>query len=370
MKFTCTQENLYRGLSVVNHLAGKNTTLPILNNVLLKAEDGMLELSTTNLEVGIKCHIRGKIEQPGAFTIQSRLLTDYVGLLPKQPVDVELKDQEVYVSCQSFETKVKGVAADDFPLIATVSDTQSVSVEIAEFKEALGQVLFSVALDETRPEINGVLFSLSKNKLILAATDGFRLSERVLDLGKDAKEQEAKFIVPYRTMQELSRILGESLDEKNVTIAWSDNQVMFTFAGIELVSRLIEGQYPDYQQIIPTHFKTEVLLEAKEFIQLIKSAALFCRAGINDVHITLNAEKKSLEVKAANSQLGENKGAMKAEISGDDNDIVFNYRYVLDGLQAMDSSQVQLKIIDKHNSGVFLPAGKGSYTYIVMPIKS
>ena len=370
MKFTCTQENLYRGLSVVNHLAGKNTTLPILNNVLLKAEDGSLELSTTNLEVGIKCLVRGKIEQPGAFTVQARLLTDYVNLLPKQPVDLELKDQEVHVSCQSFETKVKGVPADDFPLIAAVSQDQGVSIDIADFKEALGQVLFAVALDETRPEINGVLFQLQKNKLVLAATDSFRLAERVIDLGKDSAKAEAKFIVPFRTMQELNRVLGESQDEKQIAISWSDNQVMFSFAGIELVSRLIEGQYPDYQQIIPTHFKTEMMLDTKEFVQLVKSAALFCRAGINDVHFMVNAGKKTVEVKAANSQLGENKGAMKAEVSGEDNEIVFNYRYVLDGLSAMEGSQVQLKLIDKHNPGLFLPTGKGGYTYIVMPIKS
>lgn len=367
MKITCTQENLYRGLSVVNHLAGKNTTLPILNNVLIRAEDGNIELSTTNLEVGIKCQVRGKIEQGGAFTVQSRLLTDYVNLLPKHPVDLELKDQELHVACQSFETKVKGVAADDYPLLPAVAGQESVSIEIDEFKSALAQVLFAVALDETRPEINGVLFQFSGKKLTMAATDSFRLAERILETGKAA---DSKFIVPFRTMQELSRVLGESLDETEVTVSWSENQVMFTFAGIELVSRLIEGQYPDYQQIVPTHFKTEVTMNAKEFVQLVKSAALFCRAGINDVHVTLNTTKKSIEVKAANSMLGENKGAMQGEMTGESNDIVFNYRYVLDGIQAMGSEQITLKLIDKHNPGLFLPAGKGGYTYIVMPIKS
>lgn len=367
MKFTCTQENLYRGLSIVNHLAGKNTTLPILNNVLIRAEDGMIEFSTTNLEVGIKCQVRGKIETSGAFTVQSRLLTDYVNLLPKQPVDLALKDQELHVSCQNFETTVKGVAADDFPLIASVSGQESVNLDIDEFKAALGQVLFAVAMDETRPEINGVLFHLEAKKLTLAATDSFRLSERVIDVegGKDAK-----FIVPFRTMQEVSRVLAEGQDDKGLTIAWSDNQVVFSFSGVELVSRLIEGQYPDYQQIIPSHFKTEITLPVKEFVPLVKSAALFCRAGINDVHVTVNAEKKTIEVKAANSMLGENKGAMKAEITGEENEIVFNYRYVLDGIQAMGAENVVMKLIDRHNPGLFLPAGKGGYTYIVMPIKS
>ena len=165
MKFTCTQENLQKGLSIVNHLAGKNTTLPILNNVLLKAENGVLELSTTNLEVGVKCQVRGKIEQEGAFTVQARLLSDYVNLLPSQPVELELSDAELNVSCGKYRTKVKGMSAEDFPLIASVEGDSSVQIPIGTFKEALGQVLFSVALDETRPEISGVYFQLSKKGL-------------------------------------------------------------------------------------------------------------------------------------------------------------------------------------------------------------
>lgn len=370
MKFTCTQENLYRGLSVVNHLAGKNTTLPILNNVLIRAEDGTIELSTTNLEVGIKCQIRGKIEQAGAFTAQARLLTDYVNLLPKQPVNIDLQDNEINVSCQSFETKVKGVSADDFPLISSVSTENQFTIAPGEFKTALNQVLFAVALDETRPEISGVLFSLDKQQLTLAATDSFRLAEKALTVENTSKDKEAKrFIVPYRTLQELNRVLDQDEDGK-LTVGWSDNQVYFSFGGIELISRLIEGQYPDYQQIIPNHFKTEVLLDAKQFLQVVKSAALFCRAGINDVHFIVDAEKKLVEVRAANSQLGENKGSLEAEISGDANEIIFNYRYVLDGLNAMDADKVRLKLIDKYNAGLFVPEGQAGYTYIIMPIKS
>lgn len=370
MKFTCTQENLYRGLSVVNHLAGKNTTLPILNNVLIRAENGTIELSTTNLEVGIKCQVRGKIEQPGAFTAQARLLTDYVNLLPKQAVDLELKESELHVACQSFETKVKGVAADDFPLITSVASEQKFETDPAEFKKTLNQVLFAVALDETRPEISGVLFSLAGQALTLAATDSFRLAERVITVESSFKDKEArKFIVPYRTLQELNRVLDQAEDGK-LTVGWSDNQVYFSFGGIELISRLIEGQYPDYQQIVPNHYKTEILLDAKAFTQVVKSAALFCRAGINDVHFLVDADKKQVEVRAANSQLGENKGSLDAEISGDANEIVFNYRYVLDGLNAMDADKISFKLIDKHNPGLFVPEGKQGYTYIIMPIKS
>lgn len=355
---------------MVNHLAGKNTTLPILNNVLIRAEEGAIELSTTNLEVGIKCQVRGKIEQGGAFTVQARLLTDYVNLLPKQPVDLELKESELHVSCQSFETKVKGVAADDFPLIASVTSEQKFEASAVEFKQALNQVLFAVALDETRPEISGVFFSLEKNTLTMAATDSFRLAERTLSVENPDKNGGAhKFIVPYRTLQELNRVLDEAEDGK-MTVGWSENQVYFSFGGIELISRLIEGQYPDYQQIIPNHYKTEILLEAKQFLQVVRSAALFCRAGINDVHVIVDADKKQVEVRAANSQLGENKGSLGAEITGEANEIVFNYRYVLDGLNAIDAEKIRLKLIDKHNPGLFVPEGKQGYTYIIMPIKS
>lgn len=369
MKLTCTQENLQRGLSIVNHLAGKNTTLPILNNVLLKAENGVLELSTTNLEVGVKCLVRGKIEEEGAFTVQARLLSDYVNLLPSQPVNLEMKDSELKVSCESYKTKVKGMSAEDFPLISSVETKKTIQLPVNEFKEALGQVIFAVALDETRPEISGVYFQLDKKGLVLASTDSFRLAERILVL-KNAPSSEDNFIVPFRTLQELNRILGDASGDEPLTIRWTDNQVSFEFDGIELISRLIEGQYPDYHQIVPTNFKTEIVIDAKEFTQLVKSASLFCRAGINDVTLVANPDKKELEIMSSNSQLGENKGSIQAEITGEANEIVFNYRYVLDGLQNMSAKEVRLKLIDKHNPGLFLPEGETSYTYIIMPIKS
>lgn len=369
MKFTCTKENLYRGLSVVNHLAGKNTTLPILNNVLLKAENGLLELSTTNLEVGVKCQVRGKIDADGAFTVQARLLTDYVNLLPSDAINLEVKDTELNVACQQFETKIKGVSSEDFPLIASLSAKGSLTLSLSAFKEALGQSLFAVAMDETRPEISGLLFQLSGKSLVLAATDSFRLAERKVDLPQ-ALTEEAKFIVPFRTLQELNRILSEDEGEDALTISWTENQVGFSFSGIELISRLIEGQYPDYQQIIPTNFKTEVVFDAKECVQLVKSAALFCRAGINDIQFKINQATGALEVNAANTQVGENKAGMQADVTGETNEIVFNYRYVLDGLQNMNSEKVRLKLIDRHNPGVFVPEGKNDYTYIIMPIKS
>lgn len=369
MKFTCTQENLQKGLAVVNHLAGKNTTLPILNNVLVKVEGTVIELSTTNLEVGVKCQIRGKIEKEGSFTVQARLLSDYVNLLPHEPMNLELKDKELHVSCQNYKTKIKGMSSEDFPLIADIKEKGNVEIPIGTYRDALSQVLFAVALDETRPEISGVYFNFDEKGLTMAATDSFRLAERHVALKGD-KSQQAHFIVPFRTLQELNRILGDSPETEKLIISWSDNQVSFKFEGIELISRLIEGQYPDYKQIIPSNFKTEIVISAKDCQQLVKSAALFCRAGINDVHFVVNAGKNQLEVQAANSQLGENKGAIQAETTGDDNEIVFNYRYVLDGLQNMNAQQVRLKLIDRHNPGLFLPEGEKGYTYIIMPIKS
>lgn len=354
---------------MVNHLAGKNTTLPILNNVLIRAEKGVLELSTTNLEVGIKCQVRGKIEAEGAFTVQARLLNDYVNLLPQDAIDLEVKDAELNVKCQRFQTKIKGVSAEDFPLIASLKAKGKASLPLSDFQEALQQSLFAVALDETRPEISGVFCSLKGNELTMAATDSFRLAERVVKLSAPVSA-ETKFIVPFRTLQELNRVLSENEGEQELSLAWSDNQVAFEFAGVELISRLIEGQYPDYKQIIPENFKTEAVFDVKEALQLVKSAALFCRAGINDIQLSVNSSKNTLEVKAANSQVGENKAAMAAEVTGDTNDIVFNYRYVIDGLQNVKSERARLKLIDKHNPGVFLPEGKVGYTYIIMPIKS
>ena len=383
MKISCTQENLNQGLFVVSHLATKSTALPILNNILFQVKDNIIKLSATNLEIGISCEIRGKVEQEGEFTVQSRLLADYISLLPKDRVDLlapsdvkDGQDQILEVKCKNHATKIKGQPAVDFPLIPQIEQVNPYLVDSENFRQAINQVIFAVSNSETRPEINGVSFNFGGGKLVIAATDSYRLAEKSLELDSKSQSMEKNIIVPVKTLQELQRILGglkdpvAISDTENIKIYLSENQILFVLGNVELISRLVEGQYPDYRQIIPQQTKTKVILEVAEFVKATKTTSLFARSGIYDVNLEFMPDKKEVVVSSTNTQLGESISRLSTDIEGNSNSIVVNYRYLLDGLQNIDSDQVEVDIIDGNNPCVLKPVSKNSdYLYIIMPIK-
>ena len=218
MKFTCTQENLNKALNMVSHVASRSATLPILNNVLIQVKDGLINLNSTNLEIGISTNLRGKVEKEGSFTVQAKLLADYINLLPKENIELELKDQTVFVKSKNQETYVKGLDANDFPVIPEVEKKEPVVVKSGDLRRALNQVMFTVTLDESRPEISGVLFILNKKSLTLVGTDSYRLAEKNITLINNV-ETEKQIIVPLKTLQEVARILNEvEGDETNIYI--------------------------------------------------------------------------------------------------------------------------------------------------------
>jgi len=364
MKFSCTQENLNRGLALVNHVANKNANLPILANVLIEADKSGLKLSTTNLEVGITSSIRGKTAEPGKITIPARLLSDYVNLLPNERIDFVAKDNELQISGQKSQTKIKGLSAEEFPVIPQVEKGEVFKVKARDFKNAVSAVSFAVAYDESRPEISGVYTILQKDQAILVATDSYRLAEKQVGLAEASKKEE-KVIVPVRTYQELSRILEEENEE--LTIAINESQIQFTVKENQLVSRVIDGQYPDYRQIIPGEQKTKIKAEVNELSKAIKTASLFCKSGINDINLQFS--DGAIKIFTANSQVGESQTKIDAKIEGEPNQIVFNYRYLLDGLANLNSEEVEIAIIDNGNPGVLRPVGEQNYLYIIMPIK-
>ena len=381
MKISCTQENLNQGLFIVSHLAAKSAALPILNNILIQASENLIKLSATNLEIGVTCGVRGKVEEEGDFTVQSKLFADYVSLLPKDRVDLTVdknqeNNQNLEVKCKNHATKIKGQLAADFPLIPQINKTNPYVVDYQKFRQAISQVIFAVSISETRPEISGVFFNFTKNQLILAATDSYRLAEKKIDLDKKNKDEEKKFIVPARALQELQRILGSFKDPAAISeiefveIYLGENQILFRIDSVELISRLVEGQYPDYQQIIPQTANTKITANTAELIKAIKAASLFARSGIYDVSLEVNPDKKIILISAANSQLGENRSEISAEITGENNATVVNFRYLLDGLQNIDSEEILINIIDGNGPCLIQTSEKSvDYLYIIMPIK-
>ena len=367
MKITCTKENLNKGLELVSHLASKNTNLPILNNVLIRAKEGVLELIGTDLEVGIKSQFRGKIEQEGEFTLPGNLFSNYIGLLDKERVTLSLENKEVVIQTEDSTAKIKGQEVDEFPLLPEVKKDKKVVISVPDLRKTISRVIFACAQDETRPEISGIFMKIEDNTLVLAATDSYRLAEGRIKL-KHPANSELSVIVPTKTLQELLRVisLGQS-DELEVYL--NETQILFVYEGTELISRIIEGQYPDYTQLIPKDFKTKGQVETKGLIKTVKTASLFTKSGINDISFSFSPKEGALTIEAINNQLGENIAKIKTKFEGEENKIVFNYRYLLDGLGSIDADQVELSVIDPTSPGLFKPIGDESYLYIIMPIR-
>jgi len=373
MQFISLQENLKRGLSITGHVTTKNINLPILNNILIKAEKGNIEFISTNLEIGITHQVRGKIESEGSFTVDSKLIGEYVNLLSSgEKVKVEVKDNELKIECGNYKTKIKGESAKEFPLIPTIPRGGYYSCKSGELKKALNSVVFAVSSSENRIELTGVLFSFSKGSLSLASTDSYRLAEREVAVKSSEIEGEQKIIVPAKTVQELLRVLsnlegGELGEDQELKFFLAENQILFTVDSVELISRLINGHYPDYKQIIPAKSQTDVLVERVELTRAVKAAALFSKTGIND--ITLLFFKDKIVVSAFSGSSGESQIELEADVKGGDNEVTINYRYLLDGLNNIEGEMVRLGVLNNATPCVLRPEKDDKYLYIVMPIR-
>lgn len=377
MKFSCTRENLHRGLNITCHLMTKNINLPILQNVLIKAEGGSIRFTTTNLEMAVNCLVRGKVDENGEYTLPSKLFYDYVSLLPNETVGLLIDEKDADIECAGRKTKIHGLGASEFPLIPKIETTKTVQISVDDFKHALTQVLFAVATNESRPELTGILFSFfnheQEGRMTLAATDSYRLAEKTIPT---VSFNEAPFsvIVPSKTLLELSRILSLFKDDVELpsvlSLNLSSGQLVFVYGPVELTSRIIEETYPDYKQIIPTQFQTRAVIDREDFIKAVKTASLFSRAGLFDVVLDLDPQQKRLSVSATDATRGQNITHCSADLSGSPNTVTVNHRYLTDGLQAILTEQVVFEMIDGFNPCLLSPnSTQDAYRYIVMPIK-
>lgn len=366
MKVICTQENFKKGLGIVSHIAGKNVSLPILNNILIRAKDGLIVLISTNLDIGIKTVVRGKIEEDGELTVQARLLNDYVMLLDNSNLSLTKKNSDLLVQNKDQDTIIKGQETDDYPIVPEVDELNGFAVDNNILKDSLSQVVYCASYDDTRPELSGVLVVVSNNLIKLVATDSYRLAEKKVKI-KENSDFAAGFskIIPLKTLQEVVRIIE---DEGETKIFFNDNQVVFKIGETVIISRLIEGNYPDYEQIIPESFKTRIEISRSELIKFIKTASLFSKTGINDVLIDFD-KKGMVNISAANMVLGENKSTLKCEIKGENVKIIFNYKYLIEGLQNMNSKKIIFEIMSGDTPVILKAENEDDYLYLIMPIR-
>jgi len=374
MKISCTQENLNQGLAITSHITGKNSNLPILANIFFKINDKLISLAATNLEIGITTTIRGKVEAEGEFTIDAKLLANYISLLPKERIDMELEGDNLKIECAKQKTKIKTQGVADYPLIPQLTKENPYIIKTNLFKEAITKVVLAAANSDLRPEISGVLLDFNKQELILAATDSYRLAENKIKIGQNsANNQENKIIVPAKTLQEVSRILNilkeDAIeDSDNLEIYTTSNQIMFSYGGVDLISRIIEAQYPEYQQIIPASYKTKIKFNVADLVKAVKTSSLFTKSGVYDVKLDFSNSKEVI-ITSSSSQTGESTSLVEAEISGEGDYIVLNYHYLLDGLQNIGSENVLMEVNDKNSMCILRPENSQDYFYLIMPIR-
>ncbi len=370
MKLSVMQENLARGLQVVSRAVSTRSTLPVLANVLLKTEDAGLKLTATNLEIGITYWVPGKIDQDGATTVPARLLTDLVNSLPSsERVDLEVQAGDtLHIRCGRFETHVKGIDADEFPAIPTAGERPTTRIPQRALRSALEQTTFAAASDEARPILTGVLARFEGDQLTLAAADNYRIA--VKTIGVLDPVEESSLVVPARSLNELGRVLADVEDPVEIVLSPARNQVLFHLEGIDLVSRLIDGQFPNYQQVIPTAHTTRAVVDRDEFHKAVRLAALIASSSANIVKLQVGLDGEAGVTVSANAEVGDNEGRVEAEVEGDGTTIAFNARYLTDVLQNVDAEQFALELNGPLSPGVFRPVGDDRYIHVVMPVRT
>ena len=370
MKLSVMQENLARGLQVVSRAVSTRSTLPVLNNVLLRTEDGGLKLTATNLEIGITYWVPGKIDTGGAITVPARLLADIVtGLPANERVDLELQAQEtLHIKAGRLETHVKGIDAEEFPAIPTAGERPTTRVPQNILRVALGEVTFAAATDEARPILTGVLARFEGNKLTLAAADNYRIAVKTIAILDPVED--TSLVVPARSLHELSRVLSDTDDPVDIVLSPTRNQILFHLEGIDVVSRLIDGQFPNYQQVLPKGFTTKATVDRDQLLKAVRLASLIASSSANIVKIQVGKDAEiGLTVSAA-TDIGDNRSEVEAAVEGDGTTIAFNARYLLDVLTNVDTEQFSLELNGPLSPGVFRPVGDGQYVHVVMPVKT
>lgn len=361
---------------MVGHVTGKNVNLPVLGNVLLKTDGGGLRLSATNLEVAVNCIVRGKVEAEGEYSVPAKLLLEYVSLLPSGKVEIALTDEGLEVRSNEKETVFRGMPASEFPLLPTPVKGAGFRLPAGEFRRALQQTCFSASVSESRPELCGVACFFrtagGTREATFAATDSYRLAERRIPYTGDGSETTG--IVPSRSMQEMSRIISSYKDELNsepeAALAFTENQLVMTYGSVELVTRLLEGKFPPYQEIIPKTFNAQAVLARDEFLKAVRAASLFSRQGLFDVHIMFDPEKGICRVSSADQGTGKTQTQLAGAIEGAPASVTLNYRYVMDGVSAIPTEKIRVCLIDGNSPVLILPEpSEEAYRYLVMPIR-
>lgn len=363
MKLKVTQENLNKALGLVARVASSRGTLPILSNVLLKIEGNRLGISATNLDIAISCQLGAQVQTEGALTVPARLLQDFVNGLPSGVIELEQEEQRLKITTESYKSVINGVAADEFPVMPAIEGGTKWKVAGPVLKKALQQVLMAASTDESRPVLTGVYFHTVEGTLYIAATDSYRLAEKRLTSVKE----NVQLLIPATALHDVLRIINDY--EGDITVVHDEQQVQFQAGDVELVARLIEGNYPDYRKLVPASFSTTATVSRTELVNITKVSSLFARESAGSIVVSVDEPSESIWIHAVASQLGENNATLKVQAKGSGS-ITLNSRYLLDALQAMEAKTIQLGFNGKLEAAMLTDVDSDDYLHIIMPLKS
>lgn len=383
MKITCTQENLARALSFLERATGKQSTLPILSNFLLQGGNGQVKLSATNLEIGVVSFIRAKVDGEGELAVPVKVVNNFIHNLPSgDVVSIETDGNALSIMSDGYSMRVRGLDSKDFPIIPEKKGEYFLSIPAAELKSALVRLFPCVSVNESRLELTGINFLFLERSIALAATDSFRLGEQIIALSEENISQGYKsfignttsIILPQGTLQEVARII--SPETKEVKAVFEENQAFFEIDGVSVVSRIINGKYPDYKQILPKDFSYRILLNRDEMLRAVRMASAFSSQMSGEMTISILPDKGECIISSRSSEIGENKTVLKGEISGGEAmEIVFNPRYILDGLNVSETEKIAFLANTPSTPSAFCMIDDGTgktndtFLYIAMPVR-
>lgn len=398
MRVSCLQEHLAKGLSIVGRAVSTRSTLPVLGNILIEANDNQLRLAATNLEIGVICWIDARVEDAGAITVPARLLTEFVNSLPPERIDMELavRTQTLHLRCASVEANLKGIDAASFPIIPTFetltadADTEALQIELgsAGLRKMVDQVVFAASTDESRPTLTGVEVTFREGRLTMAATDGYRLSVRSAAVEGRLPATPVTVIVPARSLSELARISADADESRpvQVFVTQERNQILFqvwgksgeskggAFQRVELVSQLIDARFPDYRAIIPKTYNTRTVVDTAALLKAVRVAYLFARDNANIVRIKIQpangANPAHISLAATSAEMGDSVNELEAMVEGEDLEISFNAKYLIDVLSQIEEPQVVIETTQPTRPGMIRPLGVGEdeFLHVVMPM--
>ena len=376
MKILILKDNLKEGLNSIVRAISENNSLPILKNVLIKTVNNKIKLTATNLELAISKNVSGKIVEEGSITVPFSVLNGIISNLDSEKVNLEAVKGSLILKTDNYEAAIQGLDEEEFPIIPEIGNVENnIKIKESVFNEGILKVINCAQISEIRPEISGVLFDFQISSLKLVATDGVRLAEKTL-FDKDYRSNFTrgfKSIIPLKTIQEIPRIfsskLGSGSEDGEISIYFDSNQVLFKGENIEIISRLIDGTYPDYEPIIPKKFETECVVSRESFVNAVRLVSNFS-GKVNDVKLKSKEGKKVMEISSSTQQLGENHYLVPIKAKGEDFEVVFNWRFLLEGLKGFDVEELVVGINGDQHPAMIKSQKDFSYFYILMPIKN